>query len=164
LRAFPSPPTHTGSHRQLHALAITRWKHSDPSIKEPVHLSFAIDLSQLSFFQRGTVKEIGALVLRTCVAKTNPGDYQVPRPAACVRQREPVQTSGMNGRGRVCVSLLRPLRVLQNLLVLIVRSTLAAGRSASWAAPLRRVKIVTLGLLAPPPLTWVRRGHPAIGA
>mmetsp|Transcript_43173 Transcript_43173/g.115480 ORF Transcript_43173/g.115480 Transcript_43173/m.115480 type:complete len:171 (+) Transcript_43173:254-766(+) len=26
--------------------------------------------------QRGTVKEITALVLRTCVAKTNPGDYQ----------------------------------------------------------------------------------------
>ena len=62
---------------KLHALSITRWKHSDASIKEPVHLSFAIDLSQLSFFQRGTVKEIGALVLRTCVAKTNPGDYQV---------------------------------------------------------------------------------------
>ncbi len=63
---------------KLHALSITRWKHSDASIKEPVHLSFAVDLSQLSFFQRGTVKEITALVLRTCVGKTNPGDYQVP--------------------------------------------------------------------------------------
>ena len=32
---------------KLHALSITRWKHADASIKEPVHLSFAIDLSQL---------------------------------------------------------------------------------------------------------------------
>lgn len=61
---------------KLHALAITRWKHDDASIKEPVHLSYAVDLSQLSFFQRGTVKEITALVIRTCVSKTNPGDYQ----------------------------------------------------------------------------------------
>jgi len=34
----------------------------DASIKEPVHLAFAVDLSQMSFFQRGTVKEITALV------------------------------------------------------------------------------------------------------
>mmetsp|Transcript_43175 Transcript_43175/g.115487 ORF Transcript_43175/g.115487 Transcript_43175/m.115487 type:complete len:204 (+) Transcript_43175:97-708(+) len=61
---------------KIHAISITRWKHENPSIKEPVHLSYAIDLSQFSFFQRGTVKEITALVLRTCVAKTNPGDYQ----------------------------------------------------------------------------------------
>ena len=57
---------------KLHALSISRWKHADASVKEPVHLSFAVDLSQLSFFQRGTVKEITALVLRTCVSKTNP--------------------------------------------------------------------------------------------
>jgi len=61
---------------KIHALSISRWKHADASIKEPVHLSYAVDVSQLSFFQRGTVKEITALVLRTCVAKTNPGDYQ----------------------------------------------------------------------------------------
>ncbi|EKX54690.1 Ykt6 protein [Guillardia theta CCMP2712] len=61
---------------KIHALSISRWKHADASIKEPVHLCYAVDVSQLSFFQRGTVKEITALVLRTCVAKTNPGDYQ----------------------------------------------------------------------------------------
>jgi len=61
---------------KLLALSISRWKHSDASIKEPVHLSYAVELSQFSFFQRGTVKEITALVLRTCVSKTNPGDYQ----------------------------------------------------------------------------------------
>ena len=57
---------------KLLALSISRWKHSDASIKEPVHLSYAVELSQFSFFQRGTVKEITALVLRTCVSKTNP--------------------------------------------------------------------------------------------
>jgi hypothetical protein len=36
---------------KLHALSITRWKHDDAHIKEPVHLCFAVDLSQLSFFQ-----------------------------------------------------------------------------------------------------------------
>mmetsp|Transcript_20574 Transcript_20574/g.49832 ORF Transcript_20574/g.49832 Transcript_20574/m.49832 type:complete len:204 (-) Transcript_20574:107-718(-) len=61
---------------KLHALSISRWKHEDASCKEPVHLAYAVDLSQMSFFQRGTVKEITALVIRTCVSKTNPGDYQ----------------------------------------------------------------------------------------
>mmetsp|Transcript_4024 Transcript_4024/g.8144 ORF Transcript_4024/g.8144 Transcript_4024/m.8144 type:complete len:204 (+) Transcript_4024:250-861(+) len=61
---------------KIHALALTRWKHEDESIKDPVHLHCGVDVSQLSFFQRGTVKEIMALVVRTCVAKTNPGDYQ----------------------------------------------------------------------------------------
>jgi synaptobrevin family protein YKT6 len=61
---------------KLNALSITRWKHEDASIKDPVHLYYGVDLSQLSFFQRGTVKEITALVLRTCVSKTNSGDYQ----------------------------------------------------------------------------------------
>jgi hypothetical protein len=74
---------------KLLALSISRWKHSDASIKEPVHLSYAVELSQFSFFQRGTVKEITALVLRTCVSKTNPGDYQVWQAAApcCWRGR-----------------------------------------------------------------------------
>jgi hypothetical protein len=36
---------------KLHALSISRWKHDDASIKEAVHLCFAVDLSQLSFFQ-----------------------------------------------------------------------------------------------------------------
>jgi len=58
------PHIHANPHKtvswamKLHALSITRWKHADASIKEPVHLSFAVDLSQLSFFQRGTVKEV----------------------------------------------------------------------------------------------------------
>jgi len=34
----------------------------DASCKDPVHLALAVDLSQMSFFQRGTVKEITALV------------------------------------------------------------------------------------------------------
>jgi len=60
------PHIHANPHKtvswamKLHALSITRWKHADASIKEPVHLSFAVDLSQLSFFQRGTVKEVPA--------------------------------------------------------------------------------------------------------
>mmetsp|Transcript_34451 Transcript_34451/g.53790 ORF Transcript_34451/g.53790 Transcript_34451/m.53790 type:complete len:205 (+) Transcript_34451:117-731(+) len=61
---------------KIHALSITRWKHEDSSQKEPVHLAYAVDLSQLSFFQRGTVKEITASVIKICVTKTNPGDYQ----------------------------------------------------------------------------------------
>ena len=108
---------------KLHALSITRWKHENESIKEPVHLFYSVDLSQLSFFQVCFVMIFGqcsgeflfliccslddseelwrrlqvlrnlclgvwfiepvrvltcraALVLRTCVAKTNPGDYQ----------------------------------------------------------------------------------------
>ena len=32
---------------KLRALSITRWKHNDPSVKEPVHLSFAVDLSEV---------------------------------------------------------------------------------------------------------------------
>lgn len=32
---------------KLHALSITRWKHADASIKDPVHLAFAVDLSQV---------------------------------------------------------------------------------------------------------------------
>uniref|UniRef100_A0A7S0VF17 V-SNARE coiled-coil homology domain-containing protein n=1 Tax=Hemiselmis tepida TaxID=464990 RepID=A0A7S0VF17_9CRYP len=61
---------------KLRALSISRWKHEDSSIKDPVHLYYGVDLSELSFFQRGTVKEITALVIRTCVSKTNAGDYQ----------------------------------------------------------------------------------------
>jgi hypothetical protein len=36
---------------KLHALSITRWKHENPALKEPVHLCYQVDLSQLSFFQ-----------------------------------------------------------------------------------------------------------------
>jgi len=38
---------------KLNALSITRWKHEDASIKDPVHLYYGVDLSQLSFFQVG---------------------------------------------------------------------------------------------------------------
>ena len=95
---------------KLLALSITRWKHADASIKDPVHLSYAVELSQFSFFQRGTVKEITALVLRTCVAKTNPGDYQVRQPDALLLRRVGSLLDGWRAWRRVSCQLVQHSR------------------------------------------------------
>eukprot|EP00802_Teleaulax_amphioxeia_P025491 Tamp_26351.p1 GENE.Tamp_26351~~Tamp_26351.p1 ORF type:complete len:271 (+),score=68.39 Tamp_26351:25-813(+) len=59
----------------LFAASVTRWEHEDVMQESPVHLTFAVNTTAVSWIGRSTVKEVMALVMRKCVESTSPGDF-----------------------------------------------------------------------------------------